>query len=119
MGVFGNKVLGKDVCQICGVTRDPERNECVLRNNMFSVSESNKIYDEDLIPFSFKCPVNGDHPVHGSYNPLNDAQNNAHITLEMFKNWNFAAPWPKPIKIILVFVVTRLKIICGHTLTQR
>ena len=105
-GRIGNKLIfpnGPANVLLCGVERDPNNpKKCQMNSNKYVIAETNEIYSgdkyDDIIPYSFKCPISGVRMVEGAYNPMNDAENNAYITLKMFKEWGLVDPWDETLK---------------------
>ena len=90
-GVIGNKLWGEHNVPLCGVERDPNNpKKCQMKSNKYVIAETNEIYQtdkyDDIIPYSFQCPTSGVRMVQGAYNPMNDAENNAYITLKCSRN---------------------------------
>ena len=103
-GVIGNKLLGEHNVPLCGVERGPNNpKKCQMKSNKYVIAETNEIYQtdkyDDIIPYSFQCPTSGVRMVEGAYNPMNDAENSAYITLKMFKEWNLVDPWDETLKL--------------------
>ena len=103
-GVIGNKLWGEHNVPLCGVERDPNNpKKCQMKSKKYVIAETNEIYQTDkydeIIPYSFQCPTSGVRMVEGAYNPMNDAENSAYITLKMFKEWNLVDPWDETLKL--------------------